>query len=39
MQLFVELTATLSVCDPITARKAAHSLLSFIKVEVPWALT
>src|SRR5437870_6831210 len=39
MQLLVELTATCSMREPMTVRKAAHSLRSFIKVEVPWALT
>ena len=39
MQLFVELTATRSMWLPITALNAAHSLRSFISVDVPWAFT
>ena len=39
MQLFVELTETRSRWPPITTRNAAHSLASFISVEVPWAFT
>jgi hypothetical protein len=37
MTLFVELTATVAVPEPKTARVAAHSLRSFMGVEVPWA--
>ena len=33
--LFVELTATRGTWEPNTARTAAHSLRSFIGVEVP----
>lgn len=38
VRLFVELTAMRSAWAPKTARTAAHSLRSFIVVEVPWAL-
>jgi type IV secretory pathway VirJ component len=38
MQLLVELTATRSTWSPRTTRSAAHSLRSFMGVEVPCAL-
>jgi hypothetical protein len=37
MRLLVELTPICPAWEPKTARTAAHSLRSFMRVEVPWA--